>query len=90
MHVHIKHLSLADRYHHTPILCTSRELQFDQDGMIICEEMAAQVRIRERTGADCLRPLQHWHRGFESHLGMDVCVCSVCVLYELKLLIKKT
>jgi hypothetical protein len=21
----------------------------------------------------------HWDRGFESHLGMDVCVCSVCV-----------
>jgi hypothetical protein len=28
---------------------------------------------------NCLRPLQHWDRGFESHLGMDVCVCSVCV-----------
>jgi hypothetical protein len=22
-----------------------------------------------------------WDRGFESHLGMDVFVCSVCVLY---------
>jgi hypothetical protein len=24
-----------------------------------------------------------WDRGFESHLGMDVCVCSVCVLYRI-------
>jgi hypothetical protein len=22
---------------------------------------------------------KNWDRGFESHLGMDVCVCSVCV-----------
>jgi hypothetical protein len=28
---------------------------------------------------DCFRPLQHCDRGFESHWGMDVCVCSVCV-----------
>jgi hypothetical protein len=27
----------------------------------------------------CFRPLQHCDRGFESHCGMDVCVCSVCV-----------
>jgi hypothetical protein len=31
---------------------------------------------------------QHWDRGFESHLGIDVYVCSVRVLYELKLVIK--
>jgi hypothetical protein len=28
---------------------------------------------------NCFRPLQHCERGFESHIGMDVCVCSVCV-----------
>jgi hypothetical protein len=27
----------------------------------------------------CFCPLQHCDRGFESHWGMDVCVCSVCV-----------
>jgi hypothetical protein len=37
---------------------------------------------------NCLRPLQHWDRGFESHLGMDVCVCSVCANFELNLLVK--
>jgi hypothetical protein len=28
---------------------------------------------------NCFRPLEHCDRGFESHWGMDVCVCSVCV-----------
>jgi hypothetical protein len=38
------------------------------------------VAIKER--------LQHWDRGFESHLGMDVCVCSVCTNFESNLLVK--
>jgi hypothetical protein len=30
---------------------------------------------------NCFRPLEHWGRGFESHRGMDVCLClfRVCV-----------
>jgi hypothetical protein len=27
---------------------------------------------------NCFRPLQHCDRGFESHWGMDVCVCFSC------------
>jgi hypothetical protein len=32
--------------------------------------------------------LQHWDRGFESHLRIDVCVCSVCANFGLNLLVK--
>jgi hypothetical protein len=37
------------------------------------------VGVSGRAVTNCLRPFQHWDRGFESHLGMDVCVCSVWV-----------
>jgi hypothetical protein len=42
-----------------------------------------------RPSVDVRRKHPTWDRGFESHLSIDVCVCSVCVLSELKLLIKK-
>jgi hypothetical protein len=28
----------------------------------------------------CLRPLEHWDRGFETHSSMDACVYSVFML----------
>jgi hypothetical protein len=31
-------------------------------------------------GMNCLRPLQHWHYGFESHLRHDVCMFILFVL----------
>jgi hypothetical protein len=31
-------------------------------------------------GIKCFCPLEHWDRGLESHLSMDVCVYSLFVL----------
>jgi hypothetical protein len=56
-------------------------LRFYLPCLFNCQYICPSTYVYSGCRHELSSPLQHWDRGFESYLGMDVCVCSVCVFF---------